>query len=247
MAITMKRTSYISSVFLVAMLFWVSVVNAQNQETQAAGQGSVFKRLVEMLGKMTGEEKAYARANWLVTPAEYVNSHDHPASYLITPNPAPDTQQKVECAACSSAYLLRFYGEEADGVALYHSESFPCKYEGGAFPRCFKVFFEEQHKNYTTAYFTGTTDDLKNAVSQGVPVIALLLYNGLSMHYVPVVGYDESHFYIQNSVEKYRNVSDNKAYNETLDIDKFDAMWNIPFESCQRLFVIVRKATTPAL
>lgn len=237
----MKRTSYISSVLLVAMLFWASVVSAQNQETQAAGQGSIFNRLVEMLDEMTDEEKAYARSNWLVAPAEYANSHDHPASYLITPNPAPDTQQKVECAACSSAYLLRFYGEEANGVELYHSETFPCKYEGGAFPRCFKVFFEEQRKNYTTAYYTGTTDDLKDAVSKGVPVIALLLYNGRSMHYVPVVGYDESHFFIQNSVEKYRNVTDNKAYNEALDIDKFDAMWNIPFESCQRLFVVVRK------
>ena len=238
----MKRTSSISSLLLVAMLFCASVVSAQNQEAQAAGQSSIFSRLVELLDEMTDDEKAYARDNWLVAPAAYTNSHDHPASYLISPNPAPDTQQKVECAACSSAYLLRFYGEEANGVELYHSETFPCKYEGGAYPRCFKVFFEEQRQNYTTAYYTGTTDDLKNAVSKGVPVIALLLYNGLSMHYVPVVGYDETHFYIQNSVEKYRNVADNKAYNEVLDIGKFDAMWNIPFESCQRLFVVVRKA-----
>ena len=96
-------------------------------------------------------------------------------------------------------------------------------------------------KNYTTEYYTGTTDDLKDAVSQGVPVIALLLYNGRSMHYVPVVGYDESHFFIQDSVEKYRNVTDNKSYNEKVDIDKFDAMWNLPIESCHRLFVMVRK------
>lgn len=235
-----KRYRFLSSAWLVAMLLWASVANAQNQD-------DFFSKVVELLNEMSDEEKAYVRENMLVVPAKYTASHNHPSSYLITPNPAPDTQTKIECAACSSAYLLRFYGEEADGVALYHSESFPCKYEGGAFPRCFKVFFEEHYKNYTTAYFTGTTDDLKNAVSQGVPVIALLLYNGLLMHYVPVVGYDESHFYIQNSVEKYRNVSDNKAYNETLDIDKFDAMWNIPFESCQRLFVIVRKATNPAL
>ena len=78
--------------------------------------------------------------------------------------------------------------------------------------------------------------------SQGIPVIALLLYNRKSMHYVPVVGYDESHFFIQNSVEKYRNVKDNPSYNESLPIDQFDAMWNIPIECCQRLFVVVRKA-----
>ena len=56
------------------------------------------------------------------------------------------------------------------------------------------------------------------------------------------MGYDESHFFIQNSVEKYRNVKDNPSYNESLPIDQFDAMWNIPIECCQRLFVVVRKA-----
>lgn len=223
------------------MLLCTTVASAQSQEGQPDGQESIFSKIVELLNEMTDEEKAYARENMLVAPAEYANSQNHPSSFMITPNPAPDTQNSIECAACSSAYLLRFYGEEANGVKLYNEEDFPCKYEGGAFPKCFKIFFEEQRKNYTTTYYTGTTDDLKDAVSQGVPVIALLLYNGRSMHYVPVVGYDESHFYIQNSVEKYRNVSDNKSYNEVLDIAKFDTMWNIPIESCKHLFVIVRK------
>ena len=81
---------------------------------------------------------------------------------------------------------------------------------------------------------------MKDAVSQGVPVV-VLLFNGNTLHYVPVVGYDESHFFIQDSVEKYRNVADNQSYNESVDIERFDEMWNIPIESCQRLFVVVRK------
>ena len=230
-----KSYRFLSSALLVAMLLWASVANAQNQD-------DFFSKVVELLNEMSDEEKAYVRENMLVVPAKYTASHNHPSSYLITPNPAPDTQTKVECAACSSAYLLRFYGETANGVELYHQDSFPYKYEGGAFPRCFKTFFEELHKGYTTEYYTGTTDDLKDAVSQGIPVIALLLYNRKSMHYVPVVGYDESHFFIQNSVEKYRNVKDNPSYNESLPIAQFDAMWNIPIECCQRLFVVVRKA-----
>lgn len=237
----MKHISFISLALLVTMLLWAPVASAQKQEQQTNDQGEFFTKIVELLNEMTDEEKKYARENMLVAPAPYVTHGDHPTSFIITPNPAPDTQTKVECAACSGAYLLRFYGEQADGVELYHSENFPCKYEGGAFPRCFKIFFEEQRKNYTTAYYTGTTDDLKDAVSKGIPVIALLLYNGKSMHYVPVVGYDESHFFIQNSVAKYRNVADNSSYNEKLDIATFDAMWNLPIESCQRLFVIVKK------
>ena len=168
-----KRYRFLSSAWLVAMLLWASVANAQNQD-------DFFSKVVELLNEMSDEEKVYVREN--------------------------------------------MYGETANGVELYHQDSFPYKYEGGAFPRCFKTFFEELHKGYTTEYYTGTTDDLKDAVSQGIPVIALLLYNRKSMHYVPVVGYDESHFFIQNSVEKYRNVKDNPSYNESLPIDQFDAM-----------------------
>ena len=211
-----KRYRFLSSALLVAMLLWASVANAQNQD-------DFFSKVVELLNEMSDEEKAYVRENMLVVPAKYTASHNHPSSYLITPNPAPDTQTKVECAACSSAYLLRFYGEDVDGVSLYHQPSFPCKYGDGAYPRCFKVLFEEQYKNYTTEYFTGTTDDLKNAVSKGIPVIALV-FTGKTLHYVPVVGYDETHIFIQDSVEKYRNAKDNKGYNEALDVNTFDRM-----------------------
>lgn len=196
--------------------------------------------MLNMLNNLTDEQKAYARANWLVTPEAYVNKHDHPSSFVIYPNPKPDTQSGNECAACSSAYLLRFYGEDVDGMTLYHQPTFPCKYDDGAYPKCFKVFFEEQRSNYTAEYYTGTIDDLKNAISKGIPVIALVS-TGKTLHYVPVVGYDETHFFIQDSVEKYRNAADKEAYNESIEIETFDMMWNIPIESCQRLFVVVKK------
>ena len=236
----MNKKSFFTCILLVSLLSWGSAAHSQNQDRQPADQESTLGKLLAMLNNMTDEQKAYARANWLMPPEAYTNKHDYPSTYVICPNPVPDTQTGNECAACSSAYLLRFYGENVDGVALYHQPSFPCKYSDGAYPRCFKVLFEEQNKNYTAEYYTGTTDDLKDAVSKGIPVIALLFY-GKTLHYVPVVGYDESHFFIQDSVEKYRNVVDNKAYNESVDINVFDKMWNIPIESCQRLFVIVKK------
>lgn len=236
----MKKNTVFLSTWLLILLSWSTFAYAQNSDGQSANQVSSLDKLMSMMNNMTDEQKVYARANWLVKPDAYVNKHDHPSSYVVYPSLKPDTQNGRECAACSSAYLLRFYGEEVDGVALYHQPSFPCKYDGGAYPKCFKILFEEQYKNYTTEYYTGTTDDLKNAVSKGIPVIALA-YNGKTLHYVPVVGYDESHFFIQDSVEKYRNVAGNKAYNESIDTDTFDKMWNIPIESCQRLFVVVKK------
>ena len=231
----MKKISLF--IFATLLLLLASPSHAQAPEGQ---QEDAISQLMTMLSNMTDEQKAYARDNWLVAPEPYVNLHDHPASYIIRPNPRPDTQTNNECAACSSAYLMRFFGEDADGVALYQQPTFPCKYSGGAYPKCFKILFEEQHQNYTTAYFTGTVDDLKNAISKGTPVITLV-FTGKTLHYVPVVGYDESHFFIQDSVEKYRNVADNDDYNESVGIDLFDRMWNIPIESCQRLFVVVNK------
>ncbi len=214
--------------------------SAQTQNPAEASDNDSLNQFLSMLNNMTDEQKAYARANWLMPPVAYVNKHDHPASFVITPNPAPDTQTGNECAACASAYLLRFYGEDVNGVALYQQPTFPCKYSDGAYPKCFKMLFEEQCKNYTADYYTGTIDDLKDAVGKGIPVI-VLVYTGHSLHYVPVVGYDEKHIFIQDSVEDYRNVTGNNAYNESVDIDTFDKMWNIPIESCQRLFVVVKK------
>lgn len=237
----MKEKILIISALLLMLFCWAFPTYAQVTEGQSANQESSLSKFINSLNNMTDEQKAYARANWLVVPDAYVNKHDHPSSFFIFPNPQPDTQNGNECAACSSAYLLRFFGEDVDGVSLYHQPSFPCKYDQGAYPKCFKMLFEEQYKTYSTEYFTGTTDDLKNAVSKGIPVIALVS-TGRSLHYVPVVGYDESHVYIQDSVEDYRNTAGNKAYNECIDIDTFDKMWNIPIESCQRLFVVVKNA-----
>ncbi len=236
----MKKKTIFTTVLLGMLLSWASAAYSQMQNVQPADQENPLSKLMTMLNNMTDEQKAYARAHWLMTPKAYTDKHDHPSSYIITPNPTPDTQTGVECAACSSAYLLRFYGESIDGISLFQQPTFPCKYEGGAYPRCFKVLFEEQYKNYTTEYYTGTTEDLKDAVGQGTPVI-VLLFKGKTLHYVPVVGYDETHFFIQDSSEKYRNVENNEAYNESLDIETFDKSWNIPIESCQRLFVIVKK------
>ena len=218
----------------------VEVAPAQNQEAQPANEGNSLSKMMVMQDQMTDEQKAYARANWLEAPQPYVSQHKHPSKYIISPNPAPDTQTTFECAGCSSAYLLRFYGEDVNGVELFHQSTFPCKHSEGAYPKCFKVLFEEQYTDYTATYYTGTTDDLKDAVSQGTPVI-VLLFNGKTLHYVPVVGYDEEHIFIQDSVDEYRNVDDSKDFNRSVETAVFDKMWNIPLESCERLFVIVRK------
>lgn len=184
----MENKSVIISTLLLMLFSWTSA-QAQNQEDKQGNQENSLNKLLNMLNNLTDEQKAYARANWLVTPEAYVNKHDHPLSFVIYPNPKPDTQSGNECAACSSAYLLRFYGEDVDGMTLYHQPTFPCKYDDGAYPKCFKVLFEEQRSNYTAEYYTGTIDDLKNAISKGIPVIALVS-TGKTLHYVPVVGYD---------------------------------------------------------
>ena len=173
----MKRRIIISLILLV--LVFSTSAQAQDQDG-----GSFLKKMEQMLSQMTDEQKAFARANWLEPPVPYTRKHDHPFAYMVLPNPAPDTQTGVECSGCSSAYLLRFYGEKVNGVALYHQSTFPSKHEGGAYPKCFKILFEQQYKNYTTEYYTGTTEDLKDAISQGIPVI-VLLFTGQSLHYVP--------------------------------------------------------------
>lgn len=196
--------------------------------------------MLSEVNKLVCHDIGFSRQNWLVEPVKWQNSNKFPEGYINPKAVSPDTQAGNECSGCASAYLLRFYGEPTDGVELFNSEDFPAKFGVGAFPKCFRILFEEQRKDYSTEYYTGSTDDLKDAVSKGIPVIVLLNY-GRVLHYVPVVGYDKDGFYLQDSVEEFRNVDGNGFYNESLAADSFDDMWNIPLESCQRLFIVVRK------
>ena len=161
-----------------------------------------------------------------------------PDSCMITAKNYFDYQSGLECSAFSSAYVLRHYGEEADGMELF--KTFPGKVsDGGVSPHGIVTFFH--NRGYEAEYkYDGTIDDLKEQLSKGVPVIVFIRVNEQEVytHYVPLVGYDNDYFYFAESFPYLANCKDeiDVSYNRKTEIstfkrlwDNIEGMWNYPY------------------
>lgn len=178
-----------------------------------------------------------------------VSDGTYPASYMIAAENRFDYQTGLECAAFSSAYVLRHYGEEADGMALF--SSFPGKVsDGGVSPYGIEKFFNA--RGYEASFTCNATiEDLKRQVSKGAPVIVFVhviepYASTHNTHYLPLVGYDEAYLYFSESLPEFANCKNEKdvGYNRKTDVAKFkrlwaniDGMWDFPY------FVITKKAS----
>lgn len=154
-----------------------------------------------------------------------------PESYMITAKNYFDYQSGLECSAFSSAYVLRHYGEEADGVELF--KTFPEKISGGGVsPDGIEKFFNK--RGYEAEYkCNGTIENLKEQLSKGTPVIVFIhvsepYTSTHNTHYVPLVGYDNEYFYFAESLSYLANCKDEKdvSYNRKTEISKFKRLWD---------------------
>lgn len=162
-------------------------------------------------------------------------------TFMISSDNRIDFQTGLECSAFASAYLLRHFGEEADGFALY--EDFPGKLSrGGVMPNGIVEFF--QGRGYRAEFESGgTVERLKELVGSGTPVIVFIhvkepYSTTHDTHYVPMIGYDEEYFYLAESLPDYANCKDEAdvPYNRKTEISKFirlweniDGVWDYPY------------------
>ncbi|MEK4130050.1 cysteine peptidase family C39 domain-containing protein [Solibacillus sp. FSL W8-0474] len=160
-------------------------------------------------------------------PIPVLRKTAYPANYLIQQNNRIDFQNNTECAAFSTAYILRHFGMEADGEALY--TLFPSKtMAGNVYPKGIRTVLRK--KGFKTNYYKGNIDTLKYEVSKGTPVIAFIKvhkdFNNL--HFVPVVGYDKEYIYLSESLKHLVNSEgEHKSYNRKVPIEEFKKQWNI--------------------
>ena len=141
-----------------------------------------------------------------------------------------DYQDGMQCAAFSSAYVLRHFGEAAEGMDIF--ADFPNRApDGGIFPEGIVNYFEG--KGYQAEFRqNGTVAEIKGLVSQGVPVIVFIHTEEPhktvhSTHYIPVVGYDEEYLYFAESIQGLANCEneENPVYNRKTELSKFERLW----------------------
>ena len=158
--------------------------------------------------------------------------HFHPArnkipdSYIIdTPN-RTEKQGEFECAAFSSAYVLRHFGMEAEGFDLYDKIPGKFKMTGGmVYPKGVSYCFAAQ--GVKSQYCRGNLHLLKEEVAKGVPVIVMMKIREDKkwLHYVPVVGYDDTYIYLAESYAPLVNC-DEKLYNRKVEAKTFERLWD---------------------
>jgi len=136
-------------------------------------------------------------------------------------------QKKYECAAFSTAHVLRHFGIEADGFEVY--ANFPGKMKTGrVYPKGIRTYLKQ--KGFKTGYYKGNINSLKKQISKGNPVIVFIKVRKKSnnLHFVPVTGYDKDYLYIAESLEHLvNNKDDSTNYNRKVSIDEFKKLWNI--------------------
>lgn len=149
-------------------------------------------------------------------------------TYIIQSDNYFEYQTGMECSGFASAYILRHFGIDTNGMEIY--KEMPDKLgDGGVLPSSIETFFDNE--GYDAPYTTnGTVEDLKREVSKGVPVIVFIhmdvpYTSSHNTHYLPMVGYDEEYFYFAESVEGYANCKEEKNYNRKMDIKSFEEHW----------------------
>lgn len=167
---------------------------------------------------------------------------EYPVSYMIEDsNNYFDYQQNYECSAYSSSYVLRHYGEEADGITLFKTIPDKLPNDSGVYPSGIVKMFEK--KGYDASFMVDASiDTLKYEVSKGAPVIVYIHVEADAdtthcTHYVPVIGYDEEYLYFAESLDYKANAKDEKLpYNRKTEISEFmklweniEGIWNYPY------------------
>lgn len=162
---------------------------------------------------------------------------DLPSSYMIQTLNRMDIQHNNECAAFSSAYILRHLGVEAEGYELY--KKYPRKlFDGTVSPKGIIVFFK--NLGLDVSFYYGNIDSLKKQLTKGTPVILFIRVfpKKRYLHFVPAIGYDENYIYLADSLKHTINCSDSH-YNRKILITDLEVLWKtwLPFHTNSYLVI----------
>ena len=128
-------------------------------------------------------------------PKDGLDTFDYPPSFFCEdPENRIDLQTDGKCAAYAAAYLLRYFGEEANGEDLFSELTRPF-----GFASVNSITDVFHRRGYGAKAFCGSLDTLKQRLTEGHPVIVFIQISG-DTHYAVVVGYDEQYIYLADSL-----------------------------------------------
>ena len=158
-----------------------------------------------------------------------------PAFFCANAGNRIDCQTDGKCAAYAAAYLLRSFGEEADGEKLFPELKRPL-----GFVSANSITDVLERHGYRAKACRGSVDTLKQRLAQGNPIIVFIRIPG-DTHYAAAVGYDEQYLYLADSLAENANASA-AQYNRVLTTEDFEAVWKTGTLLPDNIYIVVEAA-----
>ena len=136
-----------------------------------------------------------------------------------------ELQGKNQCAAYSTAFVLRNLGKHAKGIEVYAEIPFKIPISGYVLPKGLISYLKSQ--GLKPMIYKGDLSSLKARLVQGNAPVIVLVGNGLFwQHYMTLVGFDnkkgELYFVDSNKV----NENEEQPGNRTMTNDYFLKWWS---------------------
>ncbi|MCW2276930.1 C39 family peptidase [Heliophilum fasciatum] len=158
-------------------------------------------------------------------PSEDSATTENPPRFTVFREADFEVQGHNQCSAFATAYLLRTLGREAKGTLVYNSIDYKIPVSGYVLPKGIITYLESQ--GLQPSIYRGTIDTLKARLTQGNPVIVLVVNGLLWQHYMTMLGYDNAKkevYFFDSKKEKDEN--DQLPGNRTLSEEYFLLMWD---------------------
>ena len=169
-------------------------------------------------------------------PRDKTEAFQYPPQFFCeSPGNRIDYQTDGKCAAYAAAYLLRHFGETADGETL-----FPELKRQFGFISANSVADVIARRGYQAKAYRGNVDTLKQRLTEGDPIIVFIRIPG-DTHYAVVVGYDEQNIYLADSLAGNASAPD-AGYNRVLATEDFEAVWETGTLLPDNIYIVVHAA-----
>ena len=174
---------------------------------------------------------------YISPPKDEVESFDYPPEFFCAgAENRIDYQTDGKCAAYAAAYLMRHFGEEADGEELFPELKRPF---GFVSAKSIADVFERH--GYRAKARHGSVDALKRRLTEENLIIVFIRIPG-DTHYAVVVGYDEQYIYLADSLAENANAS-GEQYNRALRTEDFEAVWKNGTLLPDNIYIVVGTRT----
>ncbi|EHQ88654.1 hypothetical protein [Desulfosporosinus youngiae] len=176
-------------------------------------------------------------------PTKELTAEDKlPTQFAVPINTGFERQGKSQCAAFSTAFVLRNLGQNLGGAEVYADIPYKIPVSGYVLPKGIITYLRSQ--GYQPAIYQGDLNSLKTRLVQGNKPLIVLVGNGLFwQHYMTLVGYDDvkQELYFFDSGRDGDENADLSG-NRTMTEDYFQTWWSNGLPVFNHIFITTEKS-----